>query len=150
MPKDRYSPKMYPTLEKLHSDQWTPSQGIVQRNFPTFEGMKKFYCVNNATKCIKYPSNRRSHLKTVRRLWFPTSDRLETWPFPLERYGLDNITGQPWSHAICPRTTSDSAYFCVVTLFSSKRTRQSTKTDGMRADCVRPWSTRDIVRSETM
>ena len=54
-----------------------------------------------------------------------------------ERYGLNNITSQPWSHATCPRTTSYSAYFRFVTLFSSKRTRQSTKTHGMGTGCVR-------------
>ena len=27
----------------------------------------------------KYPFDSRAHLKTVRRLWFPTSDSLETW-----------------------------------------------------------------------
>jgi len=34
-----------------------------------------------------------------------------------ERYGLNNITSQPWSDATCPRTISDSAYFRFVTLF---------------------------------
>jgi len=63
----------------------------------------------------------------------------------LERYGLNNITSQPWSDATCPRTISDSAYFRFVTLFYKKRTRQSTKNDYMGVDCVRLWLTRGIV-----
>jgi len=35
---------------------------------------------------------------------------------PLERYGLNKSTSQPWSEATCPRTTSDSAYFCFVAI----------------------------------
>jgi len=34
-----------------------------------------------------------------------------------EQYGLNNITSQPWSDTTCPCTTSDSVYFCFVTLF---------------------------------
>jgi len=34
-----------------------------------------------------------------------------------EQYGLHTITGQAWSEATYPRTTSDSAYFRFVTLF---------------------------------
>jgi len=30
-------------------------------------------------KCTKYPFDSRAHLKTVRGLWFPASDRLEIW-----------------------------------------------------------------------
>jgi len=40
--------------------------------------MKKFDYWHSVKKCTKYPFDSRAHLKTVRRLWFPTSDRLET------------------------------------------------------------------------
>ena len=52
------------------------------RDFSIFEGMKKFYYRRSVKKCTKYPFGSRAHLKTVRRLWFPTSDRLETWLIP--------------------------------------------------------------------
>ena len=32
---------------------------------------------------------------------------------PPERPGLDNITGQPWSHATCPHTTASSTLSCL-------------------------------------
>ena len=59
--------------------QRTPLQGIVSRDFPIFEGIKKFYYRHSAKKCIKYSFDTRAHLKTERRLCFPTSNRLETW-----------------------------------------------------------------------
>jgi len=96
------------------------------QGFSIFEGMKKFYYRRSAKKCIKYSFDSRGHLKTGRRLCFPTTDCLET-SSPPHRPGLDNFTSQPWSHANCPRRTSDSAYFTFVTLFQSKTTRQSTK-----------------------
>ena len=38
---------------------------------------------NDTTKkCISYPFENRTHFKTVRRLWFPTSNRLQTWLIP--------------------------------------------------------------------
>jgi len=64
---------------------------------------------------------------------------------PLERPDLDNDTSQPWSEATCPCTTSASAYLRFVTIFLLERTRQSTRSDGTGASCVRPWLTRDIV-----
>ena len=80
-----------------------------------------------------------------RRLWFPTSGRLET-SSPPERPGLDNITSQPWSEATCPCTTSTSAYLRFVTIFSLKKTRQSTRSGGTGASCVRLWLTRVVSR----
>jgi len=62
--------------------QRTLSQGIVERYFPIFEGIKKFYYGHSAKKCTKYPFDSTAHFKTVRSLWFPTSDRLETWLIP--------------------------------------------------------------------
>jgi len=62
-----------------------------------------------------------------------------------ERPGLDIITSQSWFDATCPCTTYWSAYFRFVTLFSLKKTRQSTRSDVTGARCVRPWLTRDIV-----
>jgi len=50
--------------------------------FLMFEGMKFFYRRHSVKKCTKYLFDSRAHFKTVRRLWFPTSDRLETWLFP--------------------------------------------------------------------
>jgi len=47
-----------------------------------FEGMKKFFCTRSAKKCIKYSFDSRAHLKTERRLCFPTFDCLETWLLP--------------------------------------------------------------------
>jgi len=44
-----------------------------------------------------------------------------------EWYGLNSITSQPWSDATCSCTISHSAYYRFVTIFSSKRTTQSTK-----------------------
>jgi len=52
---------------------------MVWRDFSKFEGMKKFYHRHSVKKCTKYPFDNRAHLKTVRRLWFSTFDRLETW-----------------------------------------------------------------------
>jgi len=75
---DRYSKKLYSTLENCIAIQRTPSQGIVSRDFPIFEGMKKFYSRHCAKKCIKYSFDSRAHLKTECRLCFPTSDCLET------------------------------------------------------------------------
>ena len=60
--------------------QKTPSQAIDWSNFSIFEGKQKFYYGRSAKKkCIKLLEST-AHLKTVRRLWFLTSDRLETWP----------------------------------------------------------------------
>ena len=64
--------------------------------------------------------------------------------FP-EQYSLNNITSHPWSDATCRHTISDSVYFRFVTLFSSKNTRSSTKSNGMGAGWVRLWLTRDVV-----
>ena len=80
--KNRYSKKLYSTLANCVTIQRTPLQGIVSRNFPIFERMKKFYFRNSAKKCTKYSFDSRAHLKTERRLCFPTSDRLETWLLP--------------------------------------------------------------------
>jgi len=81
--KNRYSHKLYSTLANCATIQKrTPLQGIVPRNFPIFEGMKKFYYRHSAKKCIKYSFDTRAHLKTERRLCFPTSDGLETWLLP--------------------------------------------------------------------
>jgi len=52
------------------------------RDFPIFEGMKKFYYRRSAKKCIKYSFDSRANLKTEHRLCFPTSDCLETWLLP--------------------------------------------------------------------
>ena len=72
------SQKLYSTLENCTTIQRTPSQGIVSRDFPIFKGMKKFFYRASAKKCIKYSFDSRAHLKTERRLCFPTSDCLET------------------------------------------------------------------------
>ena len=114
--KNRYSKKLYSTLSNYATIQRTPLQGIVSKDFPIVEGIKKLYCRHSAKNCIKYSFDNRTHLKTERRLCFPTSDRLET--SPPDRPGLDNITtSQPWSDTNCHRRTSDSAYFPFVTLF---------------------------------
>ena len=39
----------------------------------------KTYDRHSVKKCTKYPFDSSAHLKTVHRLWFPTSDRLDTW-----------------------------------------------------------------------
>jgi len=64
---------------------------------------------------------------------------------PLKRPGLGNIKSRPWSDATCPCTTSTSAYLRFVTIFLLERTRQSTRSGGTGASCVRPWLTRDVV-----
>jgi len=64
---------------------------------------------------------------------------------PPEPSGLKITTSQPLSDTTCPHPTSDSVYFRFVTLFSSKRTGQSTKSDGTGASCVRLWLTRVTV-----
>jgi len=43
--------------------------------------------------CAEVPED--SQVFKVRRSWFPTSDRLQTWLIPSERPGLDNSTNQP-------------------------------------------------------
>ena len=70
--QNRYSKKLYSTLANCATIHRTTLQGIVSRDFPIFEGMKKFY----------YSFDSRAHLKTKRRLCFPTSDCLETWLLP--------------------------------------------------------------------
>jgi len=77
--KNRCRQKLSSTLEKCTTIQKTPSRGMVWRDFSKFEGMKKFYHRHSVKKCTKYPFDNRAHLKTVRRLWFSTFDRLETW-----------------------------------------------------------------------
>jgi len=64
---------------------------------------------------------------------------------PPERPGLDNTTSQPWSEATRPCTTSASAYWRFVTIFLLEKTRQSTRSGGTGASCLRPWLTRGIV-----
>ena len=54
----------------------------------TLSGMwvRTDYSVGVHTRlCIKYSFDSRAHLKTERRLCFPTSDRLETWLLSSER-----------------------------------------------------------------
>jgi len=80
--KNRYSKNLYSTLANCATIQRTPLQRIVPRDFAIFKGMKKFYYRHSAQKCIKYSFDNRAHLKTERRLCFPTSDRLETWLLP--------------------------------------------------------------------
>jgi len=63
---------------------------------------------------------------------------------PPERAGLDDITRQPWSEATCPCTTSPNAYLRFVAIFLLEKTRQSTRSGGTGARCVRRWLTRDI------
>jgi len=60
---------------------------------------------------------------------------------PPERPNLDNITSQSWFEATCPYTSSVSAYlrFQVVTIFLLEKTRQSTRSGGTGACCIRPW-----------
>jgi len=58
---------------------------------------------------------------------------------------LDNITCQTWSEATCPCTTSANAYLRFVTVLLLEKTRQSTRSGGTGARCVRLWLTRDIV-----
>jgi len=79
--KNRCRQKLWSTLENCTMIQTrrTPSRGIIWRFFSIFEGMKKFYYRHSVKKCTKYPFDSRAHLKTVRRLWFLISDRLETW-----------------------------------------------------------------------
>jgi len=62
---------------------------------------------------VKVPAED-SRVIRVRRLLFPTSDRLQNWliPGPPERPGLDNIASQPWSDATCPCTTSLLTSLC--------------------------------------
>ena len=66
--KNRYSPKLYPNLKNCTMIQRITSQSIVQKDFPIFEGMEKFYYRHSAKKCTKYPFDSRVHLKTVRRV----------------------------------------------------------------------------------
>ena len=61
---------------------------------------------------------------------------------PPERPGLDNVRSQSWSEATCPCTTSASAYLRFVTIFLLEKTRQSTRSGGTGASCVRTWLTR--------
>jgi len=75
----------------------------------------------------------------VRRLWFPTCNVSIPGLSPLERPGLDNITSQTWSDATCPCITSSSAYFPLSRFFLFEKTRQSTRSGGTGAGCVRPW-----------
>ena len=65
--------------------------------------------------------------------------------YPPERPDLDIVLSQPYSEATCPCTTSTSAYLRLVTIFLLENTRQSTRSGGTGAKCVRPWLTRDIV-----
>jgi len=64
---------------------------------------------------------------------------------PQERPDLDIMTSQPWSEAICPCTTSASAYLRFVTISLLEKTRQSTRSGCTGASCVRPRLTRNVV-----
>jgi len=79
---EKSSKKLYSTLEKISTTPMTPSQGILSRDFPTFEGKKKFYYRHSPKQCIQYSLDSRAHFKIERRLCFPTSNRLETWFLP--------------------------------------------------------------------
>jgi len=124
--KNRYSHKLYPTLEKCTMKQRTPSQGIVQRDFPIFERMK----FKSFTRDMVPKSAQNTHLTAEpipkQRAVFGSRPLIASKPgSPPERYCLNNITSQPWSDGTCTRTTPDSAYFCLVKLFSYKMTRHS-------------------------
>jgi len=56
---------------------------------------------------------------------------------PLERPGLDKITGQPWSDTTCPCTTARSTWSC---LFKQKERHKA-------EECFKRWETRGIVAS---
>ena len=81
-----------------------------------------------------------------------------SWPLIASKPGSSLsewcITSQPWSDATCPRTTSHSAHFRFVTLFSSKRTTQSTKKrwygGRLRQTMVDSWCCLDRVVPEGM
>jgi len=81
-PKSIQSKVVFNSWENCTTIQRTPSQGIVCRDFLIFEGMKKFYYRCSAQECIKYSFDSRAHLKTQRRLCFPTSACLEAWLLP--------------------------------------------------------------------
>ena len=147
--KNRYIKKLYSTLANCTTIQRTPSQGIVSRDFPIFEGMEKFYCRHSDKQCMKYSFE---SILTAEPIYKQSAVYVSQPPIaskpgssPPDRHGLDNITSQPWSDANCHRRTSDSADFPFVTLFYSKTTRHSTKSGGTGASWVRPWLTRDIV-----
>jgi len=62
---------------------------------------------------------------------------------PPTRYGLNNITSQPWSDATCSRITSDSAYFplCHTLLEKKDKTKYQKRSYGgrLRQTMVNSW-----------
>ena len=85
-------------------------------NFPLMLNLGNFFVsewrfssnfnVNKAS--VTFP--RTSHVLSL--------ESIDSSPDPSEQTALDNITSQPWSDAIWPRTTPSTAYFHFVTLFS--------------------------------
>jgi len=67
---------------KFHYDTEDTITKYRRKEFSDIRRNKKFYHRHSAKKCTKYPFDSEAHLKTVRRLWLPTSDRLETWLIP--------------------------------------------------------------------
>ena len=154
--KNRYSQKLYSTLENYTAIQRISSQGIVSRDFPIFEGMKKFYYRFSAKKCIKYSFDSRAHLKTERCLCFPTSDCLETWLIPSapawsRQYHKSTMV---WPNLKIIKTISTTKrnmchrFLYFVLLFSTKTAWQRGNKYYQRfyeSNFVRPWLTCGMV-----
>jgi len=84
-----------------------------------------------------------SRVLSERRLWFPTSDRLQTWLILSRTTGLDNTTSQPWSDPTCPRATAFSTLSCCFRLKQRDKREESTIRGSTSAICIRPWLTRE-------
>jgi len=102
---------------------------------------------HSVKKCTKYPFDSRAHLKTVRCLWFPTSDRLETWLIPS---GTIRSKQYHESRMVWRNLPSYHRTLIVLTSALSRSFRRKgqdkvPKNDCMGADCIRLWLTRDIV-----
>ena len=107
--KNRCRQKLSSTLEKCTTIQRTPSWGIMFRDFSIFEGMKKKKKSAQITHLTAEPILKQCVV-------YGSRPPIASKPGPSSPE-QSNITGQAWSEATCPRTSSDSAYFRFVTLF---------------------------------
>jgi len=91
-----------------------------------------------------------SRVLCERRLWFPTSDCLQTWLILSGTTRSRQCTSQPWSDPTCPRATAFCTLSCCFRLNQRDKGEVRTIRGSTRAGCVRPWLTRDFVLTKSV
>ena len=94
-------------------------------------------------ECSEVPED--SRVLRVRCLWFPTSNRLQTWLIPsgTTRFRPMNEITIVWRSV--PPYDRFGTLSCPVLLKERDKAEVSTIRGGTRAGCIRPWLTRCIV-----